>query len=92
MSDLLSAVKSPAGAKVKIRELLEISISGTWLLLDRGEAGRLYASLRSQLEDAEIVRLNVRCNRTISQLVNFPMSRTEARHLMTDMEYFIYGE
>lgn len=90
--DVYAVPKAVPGMRVKVRELLEISVGGTWLVLNSDAAVQVYNSIRAQLDTAEIIRLTAYCSRTSSQILNFPMSRVEAKELMTDMEPFIYGE
>lgn len=92
MSDVYAVPQVFPGAKVRLRELMEISIGNVNVLLDHDAAVQIHTSLKVQSETAEIVRLTAYCVRGTSQILNFPLSRTEARNLMTDLEPFIYGE
>lgn len=92
MTDVYAVPKAFVGAKVNLRELMEISIGNVKVLLDHAAAVQIESAVRVQLETAEIVRLTAYCVNSNSQILNFPLSRTEARDLLTSLEPFIYGE
>ena len=89
MSGIGSTTLTTVGVKLKSRLLMEISVGETSIRLDWNSARAFLAELKTQIEKSEILRINGKCVTSYSMISNFPLSRTEVKALIRDLEYYV---
>ena len=87
----MATLTTTVGVKVNVRALAEITVGSTEVLLNTVGVRALLVDLSDQLETAEIPRVNVECLRGASKIKNFPLSRTETRKIIRELDVFLNG-
>ena len=82
----------PTTYKLRTQQVFLLEAGKTTVLLDWTAAHTLLASVKQQFETAEVIRVHAQCASLGSSMINnLPISRQEARSLITDLTEFING-
>jgi len=78
--------------KLRTQQVFLLEAGSTTVLLNWDSAHALLANVKQQYETSEIIRIHAQCASLGNSMIsNLPISRTEARNLITDLTEFVDG-